>query len=219
MTLTIDTLVLGALETNCYVLREAGDCWVVDPGMDPGPLMKFLARESAAVSRIVLTHGHGDHIAGAGEVKAAYSRALVTCPAGDAWMLTDPQGNLSAPFGFSVTCPPADELIAPGQTLVMGQGPHPPAPGRSGWRVLDTSGHTPGGVSLYCPAAEAVLTGDALFAGGIGRTDIPGGSASRLLRNIREQLLALPDATGVLPGHGPATSVGRERRTNPFFAQ
>jgi glyoxylase-like metal-dependent hydrolase (beta-lactamase superfamily II) len=207
--MTIDTLVLGLLETNCYVVRDGADCWVVDPGLDAGPLMRFLADSGASVSRIILTHGHGDHIAGVNDVKAAHPSAVITCPAGDADMLTDPRANLSAPFGFAVSCPPADETVAPGDVLALGA---------SRWDVLDTSGHTPGGVSLYCAEQAVVITGDALFAGSIGRTDIPRGSASRLLRHIRENLLTLPDETAVLPGHGPRSTIGAEKRTNPFFA-
>jgi glyoxylase-like metal-dependent hydrolase (beta-lactamase superfamily II) len=125
-------------------------------------------------------------------------------------MLGDPVANVSAMFGLSLTCPPADELLSPGQTL---------SEDGLAWRVLDTSGHTPGGVSYHCAEAGVVLTGDALFEGSIGRTDIPGADAERLLRNIRENLLSLPDLTRVLPGHGPETTVGRERRNNPFLRE
>ena len=90
--------------------------------------------------------------------------------------------------------------------------------GRSRWDVLDTAGHTPGGVSYYCKEAGAVLSGDALFASGIGRTDIPGADTARLVGNIRSALLSLPDETRVLPGHGPATTIGTERRMNPFLS-
>lgn len=206
--MTIDTLVLGPLETNCYVLRDDGDCWVVDPGMEPGSLLAFLEAASAAVSRIVLTHGHGDHIAGVEAVKGMFPSAIITCPAGDEDMLTDPEANMSAPFGFAVCSPPAEELLRPAQTLRLGS---------AEWLVLDTSGHTRGGISLYCASGQVVLTGDALFAGSIGRTDIPGGSAARLLKNIRENLLTLPGPTQVLPGHGPRSTIDVEKRTNPLL--
>ncbi len=86
------------------------------------------------------------------------------------------------------------------------------------WQVLDAAGHSPGGVAYYCAVAEVVLVGDALFAGSIGRTDIPGASESRLLKNIRDNLMSLPDGTRVLSGHGPATTIGEERRSNPFLS-
>lgn len=207
MTLHIDTLPLGLLETNCYVLRSGDDCWIVDPGMTPQPLIGFLKAQSAHPSAILLTHGHGDHIAGAGDVIAAFDGVKLLCPAADAAMLGDAQLNLSASFGMPVIAPQADELIEPGQQLALGD---------TLWQVIDSSGHTPGGVSYYCAEEKIVLTGDSLFAGSIGRTDIPGASCGRLLRNIRENLLALDDDVAILPGHGPASSIGYERRVNPF---
>ena len=203
----IDTLVLGPLETNCYVLRAADDCWVVDPAW-PHPLLERLTDWGAAPSRILLTHGHGDHIAGAADLKAAFPDAILCCPAADAGMLTDPQANMSAVFGFSITAPEPDELIHPGQMLHLG-------PTR--WGVLDTAGHTRGGVSYYCREARVVLTGDALFDGSIGRTDIPGASASRLLKSVRVTLMSLPDDTRVLAGHGPASTIGLQKAGNPFI--
>lgn len=208
MTVQIDTLVLGPLETNCYVVRNAGACAVVDPGPSAGTLVAMLRAENAAPGRILLTHGHCDHIAGAGQVREAFPDVKICCPADDAGMLSDPAANLSRPFGLPMTAPEADELVRPGDVVDIGE---------SNWRVLDTAGHTPGGVSYYCPDAGVVIVGDALFAGSIGRTDIPGAETARLLRNIRQALLALPDATRVLPGHGPETTIGRERRTNPFL--
>ncbi len=207
MTLHIDTLPLGMLETNCYVLRSGDDCWIIDPGMTPQPLIGFLRSESIRPSAILLTHGHGDHIAGVQDVITAFDNVKLICPSADADMLGDAQLNLSASFGMSVTAPQADELIAPGEQLTLGD---------TIWQVIDSSGHTPGGVSYYCAEEKIVITGDALFAGSIGRTDLPGASCGRLLKNIRENLLTLGDDVAVLPGHGPASSIGYERRVNPF---
>ena len=141
-------------------------------------------------------------------LKKRYPSAPAICSEADAPMLTDPQANLSAPFGMAIVVAPADELIRPGSKLTLGC---------TEWDVLDTSGHTPGGVSFYCPGESVVLTGDALFAGGIGRTDIPGASARQLLENIRRNLLSLPGRTRVLPGHGPETTIRRELETNSFL--
>ncbi len=209
MTLRIDTLVLGPFETNCYLMRDDERCWVVDPGMWPGPLLDFLTAAGVGPETILLTHGHGDHIAGLAELVQHFPAATVLCPAGDADMLSDPQANLSAPFGMPITSPPPDKLIRPGDSLSLGE---------TSWAVLDASGHTPGGVSFYCASEGVVVTGDALFAGSVGRTDVPGANSGRLMANIRQNLLSLPDDTRVLPGHGPETTIGRERRTNPFLS-
>jgi len=207
MALEIVTFALGPLQTNCFVLRSGEACWVVDPGMMPEPLLAYLRAEDVRPQRILLTHGHADHIGGAGGVKAAYDDALVCCPGNDADMLSDPDRNMSGSFGLSVTAPAVDELIEPGQMLHFGD---------MAWRVLDTSGHTPGGVSYYCRLQDIVITGDALFAGSIGRTDIPGADEGKLIANIRKHLLVLPEDTRVLPGHGPPTTIGAERATNPY---
>jgi len=211
----IATIVLGPLETNTYVIRCDETCAVVDPGMSPGALLEYLAGKDAQVDLILLTHGHGDHFAGADQIKARHGGARLCCPAADADMLGDAELNMSASFGMMLIGPQPDELLAPGGVISIGS---------SQWQILDTSGHSPGGISYYCsdagpPAAGVVLTGDALFCGGIGRTDIPGAQYDLLVKNIREQLLSLPDRTKVLPGHGPATTIGRERRTNPFVGE
>ena len=209
MSLTIDTFVTGPLEVNTYVLRSAGACCVVDPGsMMPDRFTSFLSDEAIDVSQIWLTHGHGDHIAGAGMLKGMFPAAAVHCPAGDVDMLTDPVANLSTWYDVSITAPPPEVTIRPGDSLALGD---------TTWQVLDTSGHTAGGVSFHCRAEGVVLTGDALFAGGVGKTEIPGGDMDRLIGNIFSELLALPDETRALPGHGPATTIGAERRNNFFL--
>jgi len=207
MALTIDTLPLGPLETNCYVLTSAGVCWLVDVGMWPRPLIDFLRARGLTPECILLTHGHGDHIAGVEMVREHWPGVRLLCPAADADMLGDPQANLSGPFGFPMTAPPADRLVEPGEEMLCGE---------LTLHVLDTSGHSPGGVSYYCPQAGVVLCGDALFAGGVGRSDIPGADGERLAANIRANLYTLPDDTRVLPGHGPESTIGAEKAGNPF---
>lgn len=210
--LAIRTVPLSSFQTNCIILSEphSGECWVVDPGMRPEPALEFVKGDRLVPSRILLTHGHCDHIAGVGQFKDAFPEAIICCPEKDANMLTDADANLSAPFGMPMTGPPADEIIRPGQTLALGQ---------TDWTVLDTSGHTPGGVSFYCPGEKLVIAGDALFCGSIGRTDIPGASHQQLIDNIRENLMNLPDDTRVIPGHGPDTAIGLERATNQFLQE
>jgi len=207
MSVEILTFVTGPFETNTYLLRSPGACWVIDPGMEPRGLLALLARERLSPDRVVLTHAHCDHVAGIGDLRAAAGEVAVWCPAADAEMLTDPALNLSSAFGAPIALAPPDEVFRPGDTLKLGD---------SAWAVLDTSGHTPGGVSLYCPAEGAVFSGDALFAGSIGRTDFPGADGAALVRNIRENLLSLPGETKVYPGHGPPTSIGQEALSNPF---
>ncbi len=208
MSIDIETFVVGPLETNCYVVRCAGETWVVDPGLGVEPVIRSLQKRGDSPTRAVLTHGHADHIGGVPAMRAAFPDCRVVCPSGDAEMLIDARANLSADFLGGFTVGEADEAWNPGDVLHCGD---------SEWRVLDTSGHSAGGVSIHCAAEGVVIVGDALFAGGIGRTDIPGASGSRLLENLRGLLRDLPDETRVLPGHGPETTIGRERRSNPFL--
>lgn len=207
MSVEIHTFVTGPLQTNTYVVASQGACWIVDPGAGAGAVISFIGDEDLTASAILLTHGHGDHIAGAAELKTAFADLLLLCPAADAAMLDDPQLNLSEQFAMAVTAPPADRVISPGDQLILGD---------STWLVLDTGGHTAGGVSFSCRAESVVIVGDSLFAGSIGRTDLPGASPNRLMRNIRENLLCLPSDTRVLTGHGPQTTIGEEKRFNPF---
>ena len=206
----IVALELGPFLTNGYIVREgaARTCWVFDPGLEPGPLLEHLAEHKLTVERVLLTHGHGDHIAGVGQVMQAYPQAIFTVPAGDEYMLADPQANMSAAFGLPLRAPAAGKRVRPGDRLMLGT---------LEWFVLDTAGHTPGGVSYHCPNAGVVIVGDALFAGSIGRTDLPRADGELLVAKIRRHLLTLDDDTRVLCGHGPETTIGAERASNPFL--
>ncbi len=208
MPVEILTFVTGPFATNTYLVRDTEACWVIDPGIAPRGLVAHVTRERLRPDRIVLTHGHCDHVAGIVDLREAVGGVPLWCPEADADMPADPVRNLSAPFGLPLAAPPPDELFRPGDTLTLGP---------SQWQVLDTSGHTPGGVSLYCGAAGVVFTGDALFSGSIGRTDIPGADARQLIQNIHRHLLALPDETEVYPGHGAVSTIEEERRCNPFL--
>lgn len=211
--LEIHCLPSGMLTVNCYVLiapagadDTPGRCWVVDPG-DDAPLA-FLAKKNLRPERILITHGHADHLIGVPSMKRTYPEALITAPVGDAGMLTDPRGNLSAMLIMAVVSPPADETVKPGDELALGP---------LTWRVLDVAGHSPGGAAFYCAQAGVVIVGDALFAGSIGRFDLPGGNEQALLKNIHRNLLSLPEETRVLPGHGAPTTIGQEKRENPYL--
>lgn len=207
----IDTFVLGDYQTNCYVLRGSettDNCLIIDPGYSPQPLLDFLQKENLAPQRIVLTHGHADHIAGIPALKQRYPDLPVLIARDDADMLTDDMLNLSTLGGQPLHLSPADQLFDIDETIDFND---------ISLKVLSTPGHTRGGVSLYCAEDNLVFSGDALFAGSIGRSDFPGGDHEQLIESIRTSLFALDDHTDVYPGHGPATTIGREKQTNPFF--
>lgn len=204
----LNAFVTGPLQVNTYVFGDGGHCVVVDPSGLTRDLQAAIDNLDGEDVAIWLTHGHGDHIGAVNTLRAHRPNCSLHCPAADAVMLTDAIANLSGLMGQPILADTPDHLISDGDVLTVG---------RTQWLAMDTSGHTPGGLSYYCESAAIVLTGDALFAGGIGRTDIPGGSTEQLLTNIRDRLLSLPDETQVLPGHGPATTIGRERASNPFL--
>jgi len=203
---------------NAYLVSVARDDgsrvgWVIDPSFPPAVdnLLEYAAAERITIEKILLSHGHGDHIAGVDVVYQAHPSAQVGISPADKPMLTDARLNLSAMFGLDLTVrAPADLALSPETHLTLGP---------LSWRVLDTSGHSPGGISLYCAAAGAVFTGDALFSGSIGRTDFPGSNGRQLLANLRHHLLILPDETRVYAGHGPPTTIGIERKSNPFLVE
>jgi glyoxylase-like metal-dependent hydrolase (beta-lactamase superfamily II) len=208
---------LGPFATNCYLVHvegagDAREAWVIDPGFGPGAVVAEAARLGLKVSRVILTHAHGDHIAGVREAmeglaRTVGERARLMIHELEASWLSDPVLNLSEAIGMPVTAPGADELLSDGQRLTLGA---------FEFQVRHTPGHSPGSVSLWCERAGLVIAGDTLFAGSVGRTDFPGSDHATLVRSIRERLFSLPSATRVLPGHGPETTVGHERLTNPY---
>jgi hydroxyacylglutathione hydrolase len=210
----VEGVALGPFETNCYVVRpepaRAGDpCWIVDAGFEPGDLIAMVREHGLRPELLILTHAHGDHIAGVRDVLAAWPKPPVPILIHEAereW-LADPSLNLSLAIGMPVTTPGPDRVLREGDVLALGD---------SEWKVLHTPGHSPGGITLYNAADGVALVGDALFAGSVGRTDFPGSDPRTLARSIREKLYTLPDETVVYPGHGPETTIGVEKRTNPF---
>jgi len=216
--LRIKSYTLGPYATNCYLLWIEGgtDAWIVDASFGPGRMIKDVQELALKPSRLLLTHAHVDHIAGVEEVLRALRPAGSASPAllihrdEESW-LQDPVLNLSALGGMSVTTRSPDGFMAGGDTLTLGNGAQSVA-----FSVLHTPGHSPGGVSLYASSHGVVLSGDALFAGSIGRTDFPGGDLPTLERSIRGKLYTLPRETTVLSGHGPQTTIGEEMDTNEF---
>lgn len=199
---------LGPFATNCYVLHEpaAATCWVIDCSFDPAPMIEHV-RKLGAQPSVLLTHAHCDHIAGLGEFKQAFPSSPIFIHNSEREWLGDPALNLSDLGPAPVVAPAADRELIPGQELNSGT---------LLWKVLHTPGHSPGSITLYCAKAAVAFAGDALFAGSIGRTDFPGSNHDVLVKAIRTQLYTLPDATRVLPGHGPDTTIGREKQSNPF---
>lgn len=212
--LDIRGFTLGPFATNCYLVRPRGyeGCWVIDASFSPAPLIQAIRQWVGPGGRpelLVLTHAHVDHIAGVDQVLAEFPRTPVVIHEAERAWPGDAQANLSALSGMAVTCHGPDRTVKDGDELALGP---------SRWRVLHTPGHSPGGMCLLALNAHRplVIAGDALFAGSIGRTDLPGGDHQTLLASIREKLYTLDPATMVLAGHGPQTTIGAERLSNPY---
>lgn len=200
---------LGPFETNCYVVAADGsaDCWIVDASFEPEPMIEHVGEAGLAPAALVLTHAHVDHIAGVSAVLAAFPGLPVWMHPAEAAWLNSPMLNLSEAMGAPVTAPGPDAPLEHGQRISLAG---------TSWTILHTPGHSPGGITLHCEAAGLAIVGDALFAGSIGRTDFPGSDFDTLAASIRDRLYTMPDETRVLPGHGPETTIGREKRSNPF---
>jgi len=197
---------------NGYTIhrRDGGPCWIIDPGLPPqaDEIVKHVRAHELEAKAIVLTHAHADHIAGIDDVREALGQLPVYLAKEEWPALTDPMENLSGMMGPGFTADVVDPFDLPdGGTLELDG---------IEWKLLDVSGHSPGGRALYSREQGIAIVGDALFAGSIGRVDFPHSDGARLMRNIHANLMTLPDETRVLSGHGPETTIGRERASNPF---
>jgi len=204
----VETLVVGDLQTNCYLVKDpaTGQGLVIDPGDEAERILRRVADLGIDVAAVVLTHFHFDHVLAAEEVASSVQAPLAIHRADSRWLEEPP-----ALFRQFIPQPPslrAGLLVEDDGTLAFGT---------LELRVLHTPGHSPGGISLWCEAAATVFAGDALFAGSVGRSDLPGGDHDALIWGIRERLLVLPDETIVYPGHGPSTTVRAEREGNPWL--
>lgn len=208
MALIFEGFSVGAWESNCYIVGcgETKEGAVVDPGADAKKILNRVKNLGLKINKIILTHGHPDHISALAEVQQA-TGAKVLIHSADAGMLTDARRNLSFYMGQSMELNPADVLLKDGDIIEVGN---------IKLEVMHTPGHSEGGICLKC-ARDVVITGDTLFAGSVGRSDFPGGSHTQLINSIKDKLLKFPPETKVYPGHGPASTIGTEIRHNPFL--
>jgi hydroxyacylglutathione hydrolase len=207
--LIVKMLCVGLLQTNCYIVgcEDTKEAAIIDPGGDAKLILAEVKRLGLKIKYVINTHGHFDHTLANKEVVKA-TKASLAIHSADAPMLT--MGGGAFFFGIiGKASPPADMILEEGQALTLGN---------IELKVLHTPGHSPGSICLYSEEEGVLFDGDVLFNMGIGRSDLPGGNYSVLMESI-QKLLTLPDETTVYPGHGPATTIGRERRSNPFLSQ
>jgi glyoxylase-like metal-dependent hydrolase (beta-lactamase superfamily II) len=197
----IKQIVVGSLETNCYIFADldTSDAVLIDPGSNGEERIRSeLGNHGLKLKCIINTHGHGDHISSNRRFEAPiYIHRL------DADFLENSELNLSATFGLTIKSPPASRLLEEGDIIKIGN---------LELKVIHTPGHTPGSICLLTNGA--VFTGDTLFMGGVGRTDFPYGSEEQLINSTKQKLLILEDETVIYPGHGPMSTIGKEKNEN-----
>ena len=196
------TIQVGGFEVNCSILSENGKAWIVDPGQEPKRIIDTLAKKGLEPAAILLTHAHFDHISAIPGLLEKFPDLPVYVHQKDAPMFGHPLNQL----------PPEYPSFAKPKNLANLNS----LDSLEGLEILETPGHTPGGVCYHFPAAKLLLSGDTLFAGSVGRTDLPGGDMATLMDSL-QKLTALPDDTLVIPGHGPHTTIAAEKRGNPFL--
>jgi hydroxyacylglutathione hydrolase len=204
-----EILPVGALQCNCSILGDenSGEAIVVDPGDEIQRIRQILERHHLTVKQIIITHAHIDHIAGAAKLKALTGAPVLYNP-NDlplVKMMDMQAGWLGTP---TPEVQPPDDALEDGRVISI--------TGLSG-QILHTPGHTEGSVCLHIPEQNLLIAGDTLFAGSVGRTDLPGGDGRTLIRSIHSKLMTLPEETIVVPGHGPNTTIGGEKENNPFL--
>src|SRR5699024_7066516 len=208
--LQIITLPVGPGQANCYLIfnEENKETLIVDPGGEPAKIKSIVDELTAVPLAILLTHTHYDHIGAVDEIRDYYDIPVYVAAKEQQW-LSEPNKKLSALLGQAVTARAADYLFEPEETIEIAD---------FTFKVVSTPGHSPGGVSFIFEEDEFVITGDALFAGSVGRTDLPGSEPDKLFTSIQEQLFTLPKDYTIYPGHGGSSSIGHEMTTNPFFS-
>lgn len=203
----VKQIVLGDIESNCYILAKDGQALIVDPGFSPEIIKQEIQKLKVEPLAILLTHAHYDHIGAVDELVAAYDVPVYLAPDEIDW-LAHPDKNLSSQSGQPVI------IHATPTALVYDQDYHL---GNFEFQVVHTPGHSPGGVSFIFADERLVITGDALFAMSVGRTDLPGSEPEKQLPALKKELLTLPDDYKIYPGHRGASTIGQEKEHNPFF--
>ncbi len=210
--ITIKQFVFNPYQENTFVVYDdTKECIIIDPGCSSPDeklqLQTFLSDHQLRLVKVVLTHGHFDHILGAHFLFDSYSISP-SCHAGEVGLIRQAKAHGSM-FGFEIEKPPEPkDLLSDEDVLRFGS---------TSLRIIHTPGHSEGSISLYCETDRFVMVGDVLFDGGIGRTDLPGGNFEVLMESITQKLLSLGDDVKVYPGHGPETTIGKERMSNPFI--
>jgi glyoxylase-like metal-dependent hydrolase (beta-lactamase superfamily II) len=204
--LVIHKVSSGVGVSNSYIAGDGEAGVIIDAGANAGDIRKMVARSGMKPVMILLTHCHFDHIEHVDEIRAEYGIGAAI-HADDAGAMSNPARNGSMLFGAPKALRPPDSLLADGQTVRAGG---------AEFAIIHTPGHTPGGICVL--SGEALFSGDTIFKGSVGRTDLGGGSFGQLIASIKSRILALGDGVAIYPGHGFQTTVGDERRTNPFLA-